>query len=46
MMELGVWAAEMKRSHGFTQTLIQLEIFKFLNNDSEMRTIKCPGLKE
>ena len=30
-------AAEMKRSHDSTQTLIQLEIFKFLNNDSEMR---------
>ena len=32
-------AAEMKRSHDSTQTLIQLEIFKFLNNDSEMRNM-------
>ena len=39
MMELWVLAAEMKRSHDSTQTLIQLEIFKFLNNDSEMRNM-------
>ena len=38
-MELWVLAAEMKRSHDSTQTLIQLEIFKFLNNDSEMRNM-------
>lgn len=39
MTKLRILAAEMKRSNGSTGALIQLDIFKFLNNDSEMRNM-------